>query len=183
MPGFEIFGDEERKEVLDVLETGVLMRYGFDQARNGHWKARTFEKELAEKLGVKYCHLCASGTSALCTALAACGIGAGDEVIVPPFTFVATIEAVLTAGAIPVFADIDQTLCLSPKAVSSAITPRTRAVIPVHMCGAMAKIDEIAQICSRQGLILLEDACQAVGGSFNGRALGTFGKAGCFSFE
>ncbi len=183
MPGFEVFGDEERKEVLDVLETGVLMRYGFDQARNGHWKAKTFEKELAEKLGVKYCHLCASGTSALTTALAACNIGAGDEVIVPPFTFVATIEAVLTAGAIPVFADIDETLCLAPEAVANAIGPRTRAVIPVHMCGSMAKIDEIAQICSQNGLVLVEDACQAVGGSFNGRSLGTFGKAGCFSFD
>ncbi len=183
MPGFEIFGDEERKEVLDVLETGVLMRYGFDGARNGHWKARTFEKDLAEKLGTRYCHLCASGTSALSAALAACGIGAGDEVIVPPFTFVATIEAVLTAGAIPVFADIDETLCLDPAAVSRAITARTRAVLPVHMCGAMARIDQIADICSRQGLVLIEDACQAVGGSYQGRSLGTFGKAGCFSFD
>jgi len=183
MPGFEIFGDEERREVLDVLDTGVLMRYGFDQARKGHWKARTFEKELAEKLGAKYCHLCSSGTAALSITLAACGIGAGDEVIVPPFTFVATIEAVLTAGAIPVFADIDETLCLAPEAVARAITPRTRAVVPVHMCGAMARIDQIAQLCQDRELVLVEDACQAVGGSYQGRALGTFGKAGCFSFD
>ena len=183
MPGFEIFGDEERREVLDVLDTGVLMRYGFDQARQGHWKAKTFEKELAGKLGAKYCHLCSTGTAALSTALAACGIGAGDEVIVPPFTFVATIEAVLTAGAIPVFADIDETLCLDPKAVAGAITPRTRAVIPVHMCGAMARIDKIAQLCHDREIVLVEDACQAVGGSYQGRALGTFGKAGCFSFD
>ena len=183
MPGFEIFGDEERKEVLDVLETGVLMRYGFDQTRNGHWKARTFEKELAEKLGAKYCHLCASGTSALSTALTACSIGAGDEVIVPPFTFVATIEAVLAAGAIPIFADIDETLCLAPEAITGAITSRTRAVIPVHMCGSMAKIDQIVDICRKHELILVEDACQAVGGSYHGKALGTFGKAGCFSFD
>ncbi|MFC1829962.1 DegT/DnrJ/EryC1/StrS family aminotransferase, partial [Thermodesulfobacteriota bacterium] len=106
MPGFEIFGEEERKEVLDVLDTGVLFRYGFDQARKGHWKAKTFEAELADRLGSGYCHLCSSGTSALCIALAACGVGAGDEVIVPPFTFVATFEAVLFAGAIPVFAEI-----------------------------------------------------------------------------
>ena len=183
MPGFEIFGDEERKEVLDVLETGVLMRYGFDQTRNGHWKARTFEKELAEKLGAKYCHLCASGTSALSTALTACSIGAGDEVIVPPFTFVATIEAVLAAGAIPIFADIDETLCLAPEAIAGAITSRTRAVIPVHMCGSMAKIDQIVDICRKHELILVEDACQAVGGSYHGKSLGTFGKAGCFSFD
>ena len=183
MPGFEIFGDEERKEVLDVLETGVLMRYGFDQARRGHWKAGTFEKELAGKLDARYCHLCSSGTAALTTALAACNIGAGDEVIVPPFTFVATVEAVLAAGAIPVFADIDETLCLSPDAAAGAITPRTRAVIPVHMCGAMAKIDQLVEICRKHELVLVEDACQAVGGSFNGKALGTFGKAGCFSFD
>ncbi len=183
MPGFEIFGDEERREVLDVLDTGVLMRYGFDQARKDHWKAKTFEKELAEKLGAKHCHLCSSGTAALSTTLAACGIGAGDEVIVPPFTFVATVEAVLTAGAIPVFADIDETLCLDPQAVSGAITSRTRAVVPVHMCGAMARIDQIEALCRDRGLVLVEDACQAVGGSYQGRSLGTFGKAGCFSFD
>ena len=99
MPGFEIFGDEERKEVNDVLESGVLFRYGFDAARNGHWKAKTLETELAGRTGVAHCHLCSSGTAALSIALAACGIGAGDEVIVPPFTFVATFEAVISAGA------------------------------------------------------------------------------------
>ena len=91
MPGFEIFGDEERKEVQDVLDTGVLSRYGFDGVRKGHWKARTFESELANRIGSEYSHLCSSGTAALGIALAACGIGAGDEVIVPPFTFIATI--------------------------------------------------------------------------------------------
>jgi 8-amino-3,8-dideoxy-alpha-D-manno-octulosonate transaminase len=183
MPGFEIFGDEERREVLDVLGTGVLMRYGFDQARQDRWKAKTFERELATKLGVQHCHLCSSGTAALNIALAACGIGAGDEVIVPPFTFVATIEAVLTAGAIPVFADIDETLCLAPDAVAAAVTDRTRAVLPVHMCGSMARIDQLATLCRERDLVLVEDACQAVGGSYQGKSLGTFGKAGCFSFD
>ena len=183
MPGFEIFGDEERREVNDVLETGVLFRYGFDGARKGHWKARTFEQELARRLNVPHAHLCASGTAALATALAACGIGAGDEVIVPPFTFVATVESVIMAGAVPVFADIDETLCLSPAAVAAAITPATRAVIPVHMCGAMARIDELAALCENKGLILLEDACQSVGATFRGKALGSFGLAGCFSFD
>ena len=142
MPGFEIFGDEERRQVNDVLETGVLFRYGFDGVRKGHWKAKTFETELARRVGVEYAHLCASGTAALSTAMAACGIGAGDEVIVPPFTFVATIESVLMAGAVPVFADIDETLCLSPEGLEAALTPATKAVIPVHMCGAMARIDD-----------------------------------------
>ena len=183
MPGFEIFGDDERKQVNDVLETGVLFRYGFDGARNGQWKAKTFEKELTRRLGVKYAHLCASGTAALATAMAACGVGAGDEVIVPPFTFVATIESVLMAGAVPVFAEIDETLCLSPEGLEASLSPATKAVVPVHMCGAMARIDEINAFCERKGLILLEDACQSVGASFKGRALGSFGKAGCFSFD
>ncbi len=183
MPGFEIFGDEERKEVQDVLDTGVLFRYGFDQARKGLWKAKTFEAELAKLTGAQYCHLCSSGTAALSIALAACGVGAGDEVIIPPFTFVATIEAVLGAGAVPVFAEIDETLCLNPDAVNAVITSRTKAVLPVHMCGSMASIDEIKALCEQKGLVLIEDACQALGGSLNGKALGTFGQMGCFSFD
>jgi 8-amino-3,8-dideoxy-alpha-D-manno-octulosonate transaminase len=183
MPGFEIFGDEERRQVQDVLDTGVLFRYGFDAARKGHWKAKTFESEFAARLGAAHCHLCSSGSAALSIALAACGIGCGDEVVVPPFTFVATVEAVLLAGAVPVFAEIDETLCLDPRALTQVLTPRTRAVVPVHMCGCMARIDELAQLCRRQGLVLIEDACQAVGGTFQGRALGTFGDMGCFSFD
>jgi len=183
MPGFEIFGDEERKEVQDVLDTGVLFRYGFDGVRKGHWKAKTFESELAKRVGAGYCHLCSSGTAALCIALAACGIGAGDEVVVPPFTFIATIEAVLSAGAIPVFSEIDETLCLDPESIESVVTSRTKAVMPVHMCGAMAHIDEIRSFCDQKGLVLLEDACQSLGATFNGKSLGTFGQAGCFSFD
>jgi len=183
MPGFEVFGDEERKEAQDVLETGVLFRYGFDQARNDHWKARSFEAELAERLSVNHCFLCSSGTAALSIALAACGVGAGDEVIVPPFTFIATIESVIAAGAVPVFAEIDETLCLDPEAVKAAVTPRTRAVLPVHMCGSMAQIDILKQLCDQNGLMLIEDACQSVGATYKGQALGTFGQIGCFSFD
>ncbi|MDL2268748.1 DegT/DnrJ/EryC1/StrS family aminotransferase [Desulfosarcina sp. OttesenSCG-928-A07] len=183
MPGFEIFGDEERKEVNEVLETGVLFRYGFDAARKGRWKAREMEALLADKLEVGYAHLCANGTMALSLALAACGIGAGDEVIVPPFTFVATIESVIMAGAIPVFAEIDDTLCLSPEGVAAALTPATKAVLPVHMCGAMARIDELKTLCDQKGLVLIEDACQSLGASHQGKFVGGFGKAGCFSFD
>ncbi|RLC00199.1 MAG: L-glutamine--2-deoxy-scyllo-inosose aminotransferase KanB [Deltaproteobacteria bacterium] len=183
MPGFEIFGDEERKEVTDVLETGVLFRYGFEGVRNGHFKALEFEKKLKQITGAKYSHLCSSGTAALSTAMAACGIGAGDEVIIPPFTFVATFEAVINAGAIPVFGEIDETLCLNPDKLSDVITSKTRAVVPVHMCGSMARIDEIKDVCDKKGLILLEDACQSLGAAYQGKALGTFGLAGCFSFD
>jgi 8-amino-3,8-dideoxy-alpha-D-manno-octulosonate transaminase len=183
VPGFEIFGDEERREVHEVLETGVLFRYGFDDARKDRWKARTFEEEFARRLNVEHCLLVSSGTAALCTALAAAGIGAGDEVIVPPFTFVATFEAVLLAGAVPVFADVDETLCLDPAAVERAIGDRTRAVVVVHMCGSMAQIDALAEVCRRKDVILIEDTAQAVGGTFGGQALGTFGRLGCFSFD
>ena len=183
MPGFEWFGEEERREVMDVLDTGVLFRYGFDQARKGNWKARTMEAEIARRMKAAHVLLCSSGTSALSIALAACGVGAGDEVIVPPFTFIATIESVLNAGAVPVFADIDETLCLDPEAVKKAITRKTRAVLPVHMCGAMARIDALKEICDQKGLILIEDACQSVGGAFRGQALGTFGHMGCYSFD
>jgi 8-amino-3,8-dideoxy-alpha-D-manno-octulosonate transaminase len=183
MPGFELFGDEERREVNEVLETGVLMRYGFDAMRRGRWKAAGFERALAERLSVTYCHLCASGTAALDVALNACGIGAGDEVVVPPFTFVATLEAVLRVGAVPVFAEIDETLCLDPEAVETVLTDRTRALMPVHMCGSMARIDELQRVAEKRGLTLVEDACQSVGATFRGRALGTFGAVGCFSFD
>lgn len=183
MPGFEIFGEEERKEVQEVLQTGVLMRYNFDGPRKGIFKARDFETTLAERLDVRHAHLVSSGTAALQVMLAACGVGAGDEVIVPTFTFVATIEAVVAAGAAPVFADIDETLCLCPKAAAAAITPRTKAIMPVHMCGSMAHIDALEALCREKGLMLLEDACQAMGASYQGKALGSFGRMGCFSFD
>lgn len=183
MPGFEIFGDEERKEVQDVLDTGVLFRYGFDQARKGHWKAKSFEEALAECTGAGYAHLCSSGTAALSIALASCGIGAGDEVIIPPFTFVATFEAVIFAGAVPVFSEIDTTLCLDPDKIDPLLTKNTTAVLPVHMCGSMARIDELKDFCDKKGLILIEDVCQSMGGSYQGKSLGRFGSMGCFSFD
>ncbi|MFQ5992119.1 MAG: DegT/DnrJ/EryC1/StrS family aminotransferase [Nitrospiraceae bacterium] len=183
MPGFEWFGDEERKGVMEVLDSGVLMRYGFDAARKGHWKAQELEGALMNRIGTRYAHVCSSGTAALSAAMAACGIGAGDEVIVPPFTFVADLEIILLGGAVPVFADIDETLCLDPKAVEAAITSQTKAVLVVHMCGSMARIDALTDLCQRHKLILIEDVAQAIGASFRGKALGTFGKAACFSFD
>ena len=183
MPGFEFFGDEERKEVNDVLETGILMRYGFDGPRKGIWKALELEKAITETFGCTYAQLTSSGTAALTTAMSALGIGAGDEVIMPTFTFVASFEAVLSVGAIPVLVDIDESLTLHPEAVGNAITPRTKCVMPVHMCGSMADLDALQSICNDHGLILLEDACQSIGGSYKGKALGTIGHAGTFSFD
>ena len=183
MPGFELFGAEERKEVNDVLETGILMRYGFDGPRKGIWKAKELEAEISSTFGCKYAQLTSSGTTALTTAMAALGIGAGDEIIMPAFTFVASFEAVLSVGAIPVLVDIDETLTLKPEAVRKAITPKTKCVMPVHMCGSMADLDALMGICKEHNLILLEDACQSIGGYYKGKALGTIGHAGTFSFD
>jgi len=183
MPGFEFFGEEERKEVNDVLETGIIMRYGFDGPRKGHWKAKELEQAICETFGSKYAQLTSSGTSALTTAMAALGIGAGDEIIMPSFTFVASFEAVLSVGAVPVLVDVDETLTLNPDAVRKAITPKTKCVMPVHMCGSMADLDELSEICRKHKLILLEDACQSIGATYKGKAVGTIGDAGTFSFD
>src|SRR6187431_3474782 len=172
MPGFEFFGSEERKEVNDVLETGILMRYGFDGPRKGIWKAKELEQAITETFGCKYAQLTSSGTSALTTAMAALGIGAGDEIIMPSFTFVASFEAVLSVGAIPVLVDVDDTLTLSPDAVKKAITTRTKCIMPVHMCGSMADLDELVAICKEHNLLLLEDACQSIGATYKGKNVG-----------
>lgn len=183
MPGFELFGDKERANVHEVLNSGVLMRYGFDALRQGHWKAKELEKALEERMQVKHAHLVSSGTAALTVALVSAGVGSGDEVILPTFTFVASFEAVLAIGAVPVLVDIDETLTLDPEAVKKAITPNTRVVMPVHMCGSMADLAPLKAICNKHNLILLEDACQAIGGSYEGKPLGSYGDIGCFSFD
>ncbi len=183
MPGSEYFGPEERKEVNDVLDTGVHFRFNHDEQRKGVWKSKEFEQELCKFNKVTYAHAVSSGSTAVITALAAVGIGAGDEVIVPPFTYIATIEAVLSVGALPVFADIDDTLCLAPDAVEKALTPRTKAVCLVQMCGATARMDEIVAVCEKHNLILVEDSAQAMGASYKGKFAGTIGKVGCYSFD
>src|SRR5688572_3822384 len=114
MPGYELWSDKERKEVNEVLDTGILMRYGFDGMRNGIWKSKELESAICQTFGSKYAQLTSSGTSALSTALAALGIGYGDEVITPAFTFVASFEAILSVGAVPVLVDVDDTLTVDP---------------------------------------------------------------------
>ena len=183
MPGFELWSDKERKEVNDVLETGILMRYGFDGPRKGIWKSKELEEAICKRFGCHYAQLTSSGTAALTTAMSALGIGYGDEVITPSFTFVASFEAILSVGAVPVLVDIDETLTLAPDAVRKAITPKTKAIMPVHMCGSMADMDALLDICKEHNLILLEDACQSIGGTYKGKSLGTIGDAGTFSFD
>lgn len=183
MPGMEFFGAAERKEINDVLETGILFRYNHEAQRNNIYKAREFEAEVAKLVGAKYAHAVSSGSTAVLCALAAAGIGAGDEVIVPPFTYIATVEAVLMAGALPVFADIDDTICLSADGIRKAITPKTKAVCLVHMCGQMADMDAIMAVINEHNLVLVEDAGQAMGASYKGVYTGLWGKTGAYSFD
>ena len=183
MPGYELWSDKERKEVNDVLATGILMRYGFDGPRKGIWKSKELEEAICKTFGCKYAQLTSSGTSALTTAISALGIGYGDEVITPTFTFVASFEAILSVGAVPVFVDVDDTLTLNPDAVKKAITSKTKAVMPVHMCGSMADMNALIAICKEHNLILIEDACQSIGATYKGKHAGTIGEAGTFSFD
>jgi len=183
MPGFELFGSAERKSVNDVLDNGVLMRYGFDGMRNGHWKAKALEEELQIAFNTNHVQLVSSGTAAVSVALASAGVGAGDEVIMPTFTFVASFEAIMMLGAIPVLVDIDSTLTLDPEAVEAAISPKTKAVMVVQMCGSMGDMDALKAICDKNNLIFVEDACQAIGGSYKGKSLGSIADVGCFSFD
>lgn len=183
MPGFEIIGEEEQKEILDVLSRKILFRYEFDQQRGGIYKVEAFEKAFAEYCGVKYALAVSSGTAALRIALASLGLGPGDEVITQGFTFVATWEAILDAGVIPVFAEIDDTLCMDPDDIGRKISPKTKAILPVHMCGAHASIREIMVVANRHLIPVIEDTAQSCGGKINGKALGSFGKMGIFSFD
>ena len=183
MPGFEFFGEEEKQQVNEVLETGILMRYGFDAARNGMWKSKELEQAICNTFGCDYAQLTSSGTAALTTAFAALGVGVGDEVIMPSFTFVASFEAVLSIGAIPVLVDVDDSLTLNPEAVKNAITSKTKCIMPVHMCGSMANLDALQEICKEHNILLLEDACQSIGATYKGKKVGTIGDAGTFSFD
>jgi dTDP-4-amino-4,6-dideoxygalactose transaminase len=146
-------------------------------------KVRALEQLTAELFGVPYMLAVNSGTSALHTAYVAAGIGPGCEVIVPAYTFFATVAAVVTAGAIPVIAEIDESLTIDPADVERKITPRTRAIVPVHMIGTCADMDAIMEIARRHHLLVIEDTAQACGGSYRGRHLGTIGDLGCFSIS
>jgi 8-amino-3,8-dideoxy-alpha-D-manno-octulosonate transaminase len=183
MAGAELIGQEEIKEVVEILETGVLMRYGFDAQRKGMFKVREFEEAFAKYCGTNYALGVTSGSAALKVALTALDIGPGDDVLVPAFTFLATYEAVMEVGAIPIMVDIDETLNLDPKEIAKKKTPYTKAVIPVHMCGSAACIDTILEEARKHKLLVLEDNAQGCGAKFKGKKLGSFGDMGCFSFD
>ena len=184
MPGYEVIGDEEKKEILEVFDNGgILFRHGFDGLRNNSYKVRDFEHSFAGFISSPYTLAVTSGTAALRVALAALGIGPGDEVITQSFTFVATVEAIVESGAKPVCAEIDLTLNLDPNDLERRITSKTKAVIVVHMLGSPAKLRQIREICRNNNLHMIEDTAWGCGGSFEGKKLGTWGDIGTFSFD
>ena len=184
MPGFEVIGAEEQAEINDIFARGgVLFRHGFDALRNDCYKVREFETAFAAYMKVPHALAVTSGTAALRVALAALDLQPGDEVITQSFTFVATAEAIIEARAVPVCCEVDATLNMDPADLERRITPRTRAVIAVHMLGTPARLREISAICDRHNLVLIEDAAWGCGGSLDGRALGTWGRMGTFSFD
>lgn len=171
-------GKEEIEAIERVVYSKNLMRIN-----DGYREVDHFEREWSEAIGTYYTLCLSGGTSALIAALAGLEIGPGDEVIVPGYTFMATALAVLAVGAIPVIADIDESLTLDADSVISKISPYTKAIIPVHMCGLPSDMDKLCKIASEYGLKLLEDSCQASGGSYKGKRLGSIGDAGAFSFN
>ena len=182
-PGSYFFGEEERKELLDVMETGYLFRYGSEDDPDFKRKVFTFEQEFAAYTGTEYCVAVSSGTGALMCCLAALGIGPGDEVIVPGYTFIASISAVILSKAIPVLAEIDESLTIDPNDIRRKITKKTKAVIPVHMLGNPCDMDKIMDIAREHNLYVIEDCCQAAGASYKGKKVGTIGHMGAFSLN
>ncbi len=176
-------GDEEVEELRRVIASKNLFRLG-DPAKGHQQEVARFEREWADLIGVEYA-LCLSGggTAALVCGLAALGVGPGDEVIVPAYTWMATATAALSVGAIPVIAEVDETLALDPDDVERKLSPHTRAIIPVHMVGRPANLERLGEITRRHGLWLVEDASQMDGGSYKGRRVGSWGDVGAFSFN
>ena len=171
-------GQEEVDAVERVIRARALFKINQTEQDVKH-----AEEEMKQKFGCEHALLMTSGHAALATALIAMGIGPGDQVIVPAYTYISTAMAVIEAGAIPVIVDVDDSLTLSPTAFEAAITSHTRAVIPVHIQGFPCKMDEICRIAMARGIYVLEDACQADGGSYSGKRLGSIGDAGALSFN
>jgi len=184
MPGFEVIGAEEQAEVDDVFKRGgVLFRHGFDAMRNDCYKVKEFESAFAKYMDAPYALAVTSGTAALRVALSVLDLRPDDEVITQSFTFVATAEAIIESRAVPVCCEVDATLNMDPIDLERRITPRTKAVIVVHMLGTPSRLREISDICQRHGIVLIEDAAWGCGGSLDSRPLGTWGRMGTYSFD
>ncbi|MGD0009330.1 MAG: DegT/DnrJ/EryC1/StrS family aminotransferase [Terriglobia bacterium] len=182
-PGMELIGEEEKQELLEVLEGGYLFRYG--SAEDPAFKAKVYklEQAVAQLAGLPYAVAVNSGTTALLVALSGLGVGPGDEVIVPGYTFIASMSSIIYARAIPVLAEVDRSLNLDPADVRRKTTPRTKAIMVVHMLGNPARLDELKAIADKHKLLLIEDCAQAFGARYKGRAVGSIGDAGTYSFN
>lgn len=171
-------GNEEVEAVARVIASKELFR-----VNEGLKETERFEEEWAEKIGCDFSILMSSSTGALISALVGMGIGPGDEVIVPGYTFMASASAVLAVGAIPVLAEIDETMTIDTEDIEKKISSYTKAIIPVHICGYPCNMDKICDIAKRHNLYIIEDACQADGGMYKGKRLGSIGDVGAFSFN
>ena len=183
MGGAELIGKEEQEAVSEVIERGVLFRYGFNEKRKSIFAVLDFEAQFCKYMGCTYALGVSSGSAALRVALAALRIKPGDEIITQSFTFVATIESILEAGGVPVLTEVDKSLNMDPKDLESKITAKTRAIIPVHMLGVPARLDEILSTARKKNIPVLEDSCQACGSSYKGKKTGTLGVLGTYSFD
>ena len=180
-PGGLEIGDEEKKQVMEVLDNQYLFRYY--GPKNVPSKVREFENAFKAKMGSPYALATSSCTGALISSLVACGVGPGDEVIVTGYTFFASCAAIVAAKGIPVIAEVDETLTIDPVDLEKKITPATKAIVAVHMRGVPCNMDAVMDIAKRYNLRVIEDCAQAVGGTYKGQYVGTFGDCGCFSFQ
>jgi len=185
MAGYELIGKEEQEAINEIFEKGggTLFRHGFEKMRNGIYKADEFEKEFAKKFNVNYARAVSSGTAALLVALKALGVKQGDEVITQSFTFVATVEAIIEAGAVPVITEINKTLNMDPADLEKKITSKTKVIIPVHMMGVSCQMKEIMEVARKHNIAVLEDTAQAIGGTYQDKYLGAIGDMGIYSFD
>lgn len=182
-PGNYVIGEEEKREVMEVLESGYLFRYGSENDPNFKQKVVTLENEFADFIKVKYAVAVNSGTSALLTSLTALDIGPGDEVIVPGYTFIASISSIIMSRAIPILAEIDESLTLDPVDVEKKITAKTKAIMPVHMLGNPCNMDVIMDIARKHHLLVIEDCAQAAGALYHGKKVGSIGDIAIFSLN
>jgi 8-amino-3,8-dideoxy-alpha-D-manno-octulosonate transaminase len=180
-PGGMELGEEELSALTRVIDSKNVFRYY--GVGDGPHEVADFEREFAAQLGSRYALCVNAGSSALICALIGAGVGRGDEVVVPAYTWNATPNSVVASGAVPVLAEVDETLTLDPEDVVHKLTPRTKAILPVHMRGAPADMNALGAIAREHGLVVVEDVCQAAGATFRGKRLGTFGDAGAFSLQ
>ncbi|MBL3593267.1 MAG: DegT/DnrJ/EryC1/StrS family aminotransferase [Synergistaceae bacterium] len=183
MPGFDLFDQREIDALADVINRKMVHRYSFNDSRGGIYRVEEFERAVADHVGARHCLGVSSGSASLYVAMKACGIGPGDEIITTPFTFIASVEAIIECGAVPVMGEVDESLNLDPKSVKALINERTKAIMPVHMFGSAADMDAFGRLCADYGLALFEDSCQAMGATFRGRPAGTFGLWGTYSLD